>query len=104
LKAQPPTTLNHQGLPRGQITIESRGKNSTTVDVMAHLDLLLYVALVALAWAVLSRALAKPRMPTSIPWVGRDFSKVLSQQRATWASVLNAQTWLAEGYEKVRDV
>lgn len=82
----------------------TREVNSFHIDAMAHFDLLLYFALLTLAYTVLSRAFAKSHVASNIPWVGRDFSKVLSHQRATWASVFNTQKWLAEGYEKVRGV
>lgn len=44
---------------------------------------------------------AVPPVPTGLPWIGRDPSKLFSESRASLASFNNIRQWLNEGYEKI---
>jgi len=61
------------------------------------------IILPILVFLVLNYATSLVYLPKSIPWVGKS-DKVLAESRASWASFTNAQSWLAEGYQKVNIV
>ena len=43
----------------------------------------------------------KTEIPSNLPWVGKNSSKLFAERRAAIQSFANTRKWLAEGYEKV---
>jgi hypothetical protein len=42
----------------------------------------------------------KPQIPSNIPWIGKDSSKLFAETRAMIPIFGNVRKWLAEGYKK----
>src|SRR6266498_1302995 len=55
-----------------------------------------------ICYVIYSKATSKSPVPSDLPWIGRDSSKLFSETRAAFNSFSNFRKWLAEGYEKVR--
>lgn len=51
-------------------------------------------------YAIYNRLHVSPSIPSELPWVGRDPSKLFSQTRVSLASLTNYRQWLNEGYQK----
>ena len=44
---------------------------------------------------------SKSTLPSDLPWIGKDSSKLFAETRASLRSFNNVRQWLGEGYEKV---
>jgi hypothetical protein len=62
--------------------------------VIASLALFLFYALYA-------SITSKSEVPSDLPWIGKDSSKLFAETRASFSSFGNVRKWLGEGYEKV---
>ena len=60
------------------------------------------VAVGLLAYALLASTVARQKYPNGVPWIGKQGNGPFALTKATFASMTRSNTWLAEGYEKVR--
>jgi hypothetical protein len=73
----------------------------TTPEFLARPVILFPLGFVLLS-VLYSLATSNDRLPETIPWIGKDCTKLFAETRAHFSSFSNVRQWLQAGYGKVR--
>jgi len=92
----PRPTNRQQSHERRQLTTSM----DALVERLSHPSYAVPISLL-IVYSVYTRLTSTSTVPSGLPWVGKDSSKLFADTRATFASFSNVRKWLGEGYEKV---